>query len=67
MASSRHKEGGISEKMILDYVKGGRGLAKDDLLCLKYVSFLIDNYKLYKNVPMYMFITYFNSFPVSKI
>ena len=24
------REGGVSEKMILDYVGGGRGIAKDD-------------------------------------
>ena len=30
ITSSKHKGGGISEKMILDYVEGGRGLAKDD-------------------------------------
>ena len=30
ITSSKHKGGGVSEKMILDYVGGGRGLAKDD-------------------------------------
>ena len=30
ITSSRHKGGGVSEKMILDYVGGGRGIAKDD-------------------------------------
>jgi hypothetical protein len=30
ITSSRHKGGGVSEKMILDYVGGGGGIAEDD-------------------------------------
>ena len=49
---------GVSEKMILDYVWGGRGITKGDGWCWErgYVSFLLDYYKLSQNLPLFYVI-----------